>query len=320
MDVDLRLLRSFVAVAEELHFTRAAQRLHITQPALSKQIEQLERTLKLPLLKRSSRSVTLTGAGRALLPGVRRLLLDWEGVLRAAQEAAATEERTLRVGFIANAATELTPRILAAFAMIRPDWRVVMTQAPWADCTAGLAGGDVDVALVRPPLPQGASRIRTRVLLTEDRWVLMAAAHPLARQDVVRFEQLLDEPFVAVPAETGVWRDFWLALDHRDGHPVVIGAEVNSTDEWMEAIANNFGLCLTGASTARFYPRPGVVCRPIDKITPTEVAVAWRASDTRQVVADFVTACAETAAASNEGASTGADPESNAGPDKELDR
>lgn len=296
MDVDLRLLRSFVAVAEELHFTRAAQRLHITQPALSKQIEQLERGLRLPLLKRSSRSVTLTAAGRALLPGVRRILADWQGVLTAAQEAAATEERTLRVGFIANAASELTPRILATFGMIRPDWRVVMTQAPWIDPTAGLAGGDVDVALVRLPLPQGASSIRTQVLLTEDRWVLMAAGHPLAGQEVVRFEQLLDEPFVAVPVESGVWRDYWLALDHRDGHPVVIGAEVNSTDEWMEAIANNFGVCLTGASTARFYPRPGVVCRPIDKITPTEVAVAWRVADSRAVVADFVTACAETVA------------------------
>ncbi|MBD9729532.1 hypothetical protein [Streptomyces caniscabiei] len=61
-------------------------------------------------------------------------------------------------------------------------------------------------------------------------------------------------------------------------------------------MANNFGVCLTGASTARFYPRPGVVCRPIDKITPTEVAVARRAADSRAVVADFVTACAETVA------------------------
>ncbi|GGL60585.1 LysR family transcriptional regulator [Streptomyces fumigatiscleroticus] len=297
MDVDLRVLRSFVAVAEELHFTRAAQRLHITQPALSKQIEQLERHLRLPLLRRSSRAVTLTAAGAALLPGARRLLADWEELLGMAQEVATTEARTLRVGFIANGASELTPRILTAFAGIRPDWRVTMTQALWTDPTAGLAAGDVDVALLRPPLPQSGPRISTRVLLTEERWVALPADHPLACQQVVRFEQLLDEPFIALPAEAGVWRDFWLALDHRDGHPVVIGAEVKTTDEWMEAIANNFGVCFTGASTARFYPRPGVVCRPVEKITPTEVAVAWREADRRRVVADFVTACAETAAA-----------------------
>jgi hypothetical protein len=77
---------------------------------------------------------------------------------------------------------------------------------------------------------------------------------------------------------------------------VVIGAEVRTSDEWMVAIANNFGVCLTGASTARYYQRPGVVCRPIDRITPTEVVVAWRHDDHRAAVADFVRACEEAAA------------------------
>jgi DNA-binding transcriptional LysR family regulator len=296
MDVDLRILRSFVAVADELHFTRAAERLHVSQPALSKQIDQLERHLRLRLVKRTSRHVALTAAGRALLPGARELLAAWGGLLAEVQEAAATEARTLQVGFIAHAAGELTPVIFDRFARLRPDWRVNLVQAPWTDPTAGLACGDVDVALLRPPLPDGAAVIRTSTLLTEDRWVAMSAGHPLAGQDVIRFEQLLDEPFIALPAEAGVWRDFWLALDHRAGHPVVIGAEVRTSDEWMVAIANNFGVCLTGASTARYYQRPGVVCRPIDRITPTEVVVAWRHDDHRAAVADFVRACEEAAA------------------------
>lgn len=295
MDVDLRVLRSFVAVAEELHFTRAAERLLVSQPALSKQIDQLERHLRVRLLRRSSRQVTLTPAGQALLPGARDLLDAWDRLQGGVQEAAASEARTLRVGFIANAACELTPRILAEFARARPDWRVAMLQVPWTDATAGLADGDVDVALLRPPLPQGPVRIRTRVLFAEERWLALAASHPLAGQEVIRFEQLLDEPFIALPEEAGAWRDFWLALDHRGGHPVVVGAEVKTSDEWMEALANNFGVCLTGASTARYYPRPGVVYRPIDRITPTEVVVAWRADDQRRIVAEFVTACVETA-------------------------
>jgi DNA-binding transcriptional LysR family regulator len=296
MDVDLRILRSFVTVAEELHFTRAAERLHVSQPALSKQIEQLERHLRLRLVKRSSRHVALTAAGRALLPGARELLASWTALLGDVQSAAATEAQTLHVGFIAHAAGELTPVIFEAFARLRPGWRVALLQAPWTDPTAGLADGDVDVALLRPPLPDSAGRIRTATLLTEDRWVALPAGHRLAAQEVVRFEQLLDEPFIALPAEAGVWRDFWLALDHRDGRPVVIGAEVRTSDEWMVAIANNYGVSLTGASTARFYQRPGVVCRPLDRITPTEVVVAWRSDDHRAAVADFVTACVEAAA------------------------
>jgi DNA-binding transcriptional LysR family regulator len=302
MYVDLRTLRSFVVVAEELHFTRAAELLNVSQPALSKQINQLERQLRLTLLRRTSRHVELTAAGQALLPGARVLLAGWSELIARVHEEATAEARTLRVGFIANAANELTPLIVARFTGQCPGWRVAMSQAPWTDPSAGLLDGNVDVALLRPPIP-GAERIQTRPVLTEDRCVALAAGHPLAQQEVVRFEQLLDEPFIALPAETGVWRDFWLAREHRDGRPILIGAEVKTSDEWMEAIANNFGVCLTGASTARFYQRPGVVYRMVDTISPTEVVVAWRRDDRRRVVHAFVAACAFVAAETS-----GADP------------
>ncbi|MGY0236671.1 LysR family transcriptional regulator [Longispora urticae] len=294
MDVDLRLLRYFVSVAEELHFTRAAERLHISQPALSKQVRMLESQLRLTLLRRSSRHVELTDAGRALLPQARRLLDQWSESLTATRAAAAEENRTLRVGFIANACGELTPRIFREFARRRPDWKVTMSQAQWGDPTCGLRDGRVDVAFLRVPVPADEC-FHQKVLLSEPRWVVLPAGHRLAAHDVVPFAALLDEPFVATPAESGEWRDFWLAVEERGGHPVRIGAEVHSSDEWMEAIANGFGVCFTAESTARFYTRPGVVYRPVDRISPTRVALAWHRDDRRRIIADFVAVCAAVA-------------------------
>lgn len=294
MDVDLRLLRSFVALAEDLHFTGAAARLSLSQPALSKQIDQLERQLGQSLVVRTSRKVALTAAGATLLPAAHDILARWERTQIELRQATSMAAKTFRVGFIAHAAAELTGRFFEAFSQLRPDWRIALSQALWTDPTSGLLDGDVDVALLRLPVPH-SDKIETRVVFTEERCLLMSINHPLASQDLVRFTQLLDEPFVALPPSTGVWRDYWLALDHRGGHPVKIGAEVKTSDEWIEAVANNFGVCLTGTSTARFYPRSDIVCRPLDNITPTSVAVAWRRDDNRTIVADFVRSCQQVA-------------------------
>jgi DNA-binding transcriptional LysR family regulator len=113
-----------------------------------------------------------------------------------------------------------------------------MRAAPWTDPTAGLASGDADAALLRLPFP-GQDTLRVVVLFTEPRWVALPAAHPLAMRDVIVFRELWDEPFVAAPAETGWWRDWWLAAGEREGHPVRIGAvtETGQPDDWLTAIA-----------------------------------------------------------------------------------
>ncbi|WP_018352451.1 LysR family transcriptional regulator [Longispora albida] len=294
MDVDLRLLRYFVAVAEELHFTRAAERLFISQPALSKQVRLLETQLRLKLLRRSSRHVELTAAGNALLPQARQLLDTWSESLTATRAAAAEEDRTLRVGFITNAAGELTTQILAEFTRRRPEWRISMSQALWADPTCGLRDGSVDVAFVRLPVP-AQEPLALRILLSEPRWVALPSAHPLARHEVVPFASLLDEPFIATPPESGTWRDFWLAVSERRGHPVRVSAVAQSSEEWIEAIANGFGVGFTAESTARFYHRPGVVYRPVDEISPSRLALAWRREDRRRIIIEFAAACAAAA-------------------------
>lgn len=293
MDVDTRLLRYFLAVAEEGSLTRAAERLFVSQPALTKQIQQLETQLGMRLFTRSKAGMALTEPGQALAERVPALLADWDQVLRETKRAASRAARVLRVGFVGSAANEATQHIIAEFARRRPGWRVDMRQAAWSNPTAGLADGDVDAALLRLPFP-GQDTLRVEVLFTEPRWVALPTAHPLASREVIDFRDLWDEPFVAALPESGWWRDYWLAADERDGHPVRIGAVTDQPDDWLSAIANGYGIALAPESAARFYSRPGVVYRPVSGVSASQVGVAWApADDANPIVQDFVRCCLE---------------------------
>ncbi|WP_419998826.1 LysR family transcriptional regulator [Streptomyces boninensis] len=293
MDVDTRLLRYFAAVAEEGHLTRAARRLYVSQPALTKQIRQLETQLGVRLFTRSRTGMALTEPGRALAAGVPGLLAGWDQVLRDTRGAAARADRVLRVGFLASAANELTPRIIAAFTRRQPGWRVDMRQGSWSEPTAGLRDGDVDVGLLRLPFP-GQEELRVDVLLTEPRCVALPDAHPLAGRAEIGFRELWDEPFVVPVEETGRWRDYWLGTDERQGPPVVVGAVTENPDEWLTAIANGYGISLAPESAARFYPRPGITYRPVTGVAPSQVGVVRPpGGEGDPVVRDFVRACLE---------------------------
>lgn len=295
MDVDTRLLRYFSAVAMEGNLSRAAEGLFVSQPALTKQIRRLESQLGVRLFTRSRTGMTLTAAGQALSDRVPAVLAGWDQALREARSAASQADRVLRVGFLAGAANEATQQIIAAFTRRRPGWRVEMRAASWTDPTAGLTSGDADVALLRLPFP-GRASFRVEVLITEPRYAALPASHRLAARDHIPFRDLWDEPFVAAPAETGAWRDWWLAADEREGHPVRIGAVTDSgqPDDWLAAIANGGGIALAPESAARYYARPGVTYRPVTGVSPSQVGVAWTpAADTKPVIQDFVRCCLE---------------------------
>ena len=295
MDVDTRLLRYFSAVAMEGNLSRAAEGLFVSQPALTKQIRRLESQLGVRLFTRSRAGMTLTAAGQALADRVPAVLAGWDQALREARSAASQAGRVLQVGFLAGAANEATQQIIAAFTRRRPGWRVEMRAASWTDPTAGLASGDTDVALLRLPFP-GQASFRVEVLITEARYVALPAGHRLAARDHIPFRDLWDEPFVAAPAETGAWRDWWLAVEEREGHPVRIGAVTDSgqPDDWLAAIANGGGIALAPESAARYYARPGVTYRPVTEVSPSQVGVAWPpAADTNPVIQDFIRCCVE---------------------------
>lgn len=283
---ELRVLRYFVAVAEELHFGRAAARLHIAQPSLSVQIRNLERAVNAPLLIRNSRTVALTAAGEVLLNRSRELLAAADEAALVTKQAAREPNRKLVVGFQANAAAELTPTIMESYRRTNPRVEVEMRSHSFDDPTAGLLDGSSDVAFVRPPLPE-FENLRMVALFTEPRVLAVSETSELARHSSVHVDELLDEPFVARCAPD-VWRDFWLATDFRHNHAPVIGSEVSSVDECFEAILSQKGIAFTQASTQRFYGRPGLTFVPVTGIAPSTLSVAWRQDNEHWITRAFV--------------------------------
>lgn len=285
-DLELRVLRYFVAVAEELHFGRAAARLHISQPSLSVQVRKLEQTLGAALLIRTSRHVELTAAGVVLLEESRRLLANADRVVSLTRASATGVRGSLVVGFQANAAAELTPKILAAFQALHPHVQVEMRSHDFGDPYLGLADGIVDVAFVRQPLLM-QQWLAMETLFVEPRMLVLSSNSPLAQHEELTVEQVVQEPFVARKAPEH-WRNFWLGTDSRDSHAVRVGAEVSTVDECFEAILAERGIAFTQASTKRFYDRPGLAFVPVPELPPSTLSIAWRTDANPPLVQDFV--------------------------------
>jgi DNA-binding transcriptional LysR family regulator len=283
MNVRVQDVRYFLAVAEELSFTRAAERLFVSQPALSKQIRQLEAQLRAELFTRGHRTVGLTAAGAAFLPRARTMVSEWE----AAAEDVRLAGRTLTVGFHSRIGRGLVPTITATMQQRLPGWRLQFRQIPWGDPTVGLTAGTVDAALAWLPVPSGLS---TRPIATEDRGVALPAGHRLAGRSSLRFADIADEPFVALPASAGPMRDFWLALDHRTSSPS-IAAEATTSDEAYEIVAAGEGVLLQPAGSCAIHQREDVVHRPVIDLPPARLAVVWRTGDHRAAVRVVTDAC-----------------------------
>jgi DNA-binding transcriptional LysR family regulator len=295
MDVDTRLLRYFRTVAEEGNLTRAAARLYVSQPALTKQIRQLEDQLGATLFERSKAGMALTGPGKALAEAVPKVVDAWDRAERAVRAAAAEGSKVLRIGFLASAANEKTQEIIAAFRALRPDWRVEMRQASWGAPIEGLVVGEVEAAFMRVPFPSQED-FHVLPLLTEPRCVAMAVNHPLAQQESLRFEELLDEPVVAAPGAAGAFRDHWIEAGARGDRPVKIGAVTEHPDDWLSAIANGDGIALAPESASRYYARPDIAYRQVEGIAPSTVALAWpKAVSPTSALADFIAASREAA-------------------------
>ncbi|GAB2815004.1 LysR family transcriptional regulator [Actinoallomurus bryophytorum] len=290
MDAHLRDLRYFVAVAEELSFTKAAnERLFISQPTLSRQIRQLEISLRAKLFERDRRTVSLTKAGEVMLAQARLLLAQWDETRHAVAEAAAAQDTTLRVGFQTRIGRGLIPGVTARMARLLPGWKLTFRQVSWQDPTAGLAGSEVDVAVAWLPVPD-TGRLSWRVVATEERWVALPVDHRLARRSTLSLTDLADEPFIALPAAAGPLRRFWLAAEERSA-PARIAAEAETAEETFEAVASGLGVALLAAGNAETYRRDDVAFRPVTGLSPSRLAVVWRTNDDRQAIRIFVDAC-----------------------------
>ncbi len=193
----------------------------------------------------------------------------------------------LVVGLHTAVGRGLYARAAPALAERHPGVRVSLRAVGWEDPTAGLADGTTDLALVWLPLPADAG-LEVRVLVAEPRVVALPAGHRLAGAGRVRMDDLLDEPFIALPAEAGPLRDFWLGAGERGGREPVVAAVATGPDETFEMIDAGIGVALVSLGNADLYRREGVVARPVDGLAPCELAVAWRGGEGRAAVLDMV--------------------------------
>ncbi|WP_055569761.1 LysR family transcriptional regulator [Streptomyces atriruber] len=259
--VELRHLRGFLAVADELNFTHAAATLRIGQPTLTRTVRALEDALATRLLERTTRRVELTEAGSRLRDELAPLLSRIDGALRAA----GSEPPLLRLGFtslLPQACAELVPAFKAATGA---GVRLVRRDEP----LAGLTSGACDVAVVRGDVPSGAP-VRTRVLLREPRIAVVArGAAELAGRRVVDWSELADLPLVVNTVTGTTGPELW-PVDRRPR----LACTADNLDEWLEAVAAGHGVGIAPEPVARRHPHPSLRCVRLKNAPPVTVHLA----------------------------------------------
>jgi DNA-binding transcriptional LysR family regulator len=245
---EARLLRYFLAVADELNFTRAAERLNIAQPALSAQIRQLEAQLGVRLLERTTRSVGLTEAGRVLYERGPAALAALEDAWEAARRAGRGEAGRLRIAYSPSAGYETAPRLVEAMSERYPGVEITAEVLPTPEVVRAVLDGRVGVGVARTPTP--IEGVRLRMVRLERQGVLVPAGHPLAAHAEVELSGVAEHPILAHPrAANPAHHDLLIDLFRQEGlEPQFIERPV-AFDPTQRLIREGRAIGLVGASS-----------------------------------------------------------------------
>ena len=274
--MELRHLRSFVAVAEELHFHRAAARLHISQPPLSQQIKALEQELGVRLLDRNRRGVALTPAGAALLPEARAILAAVEEARELTRRVARGEVGRLRVGFVGSAMHGALPRLLRTHRERLPGVELDLRELTSAAQVEAIQADRIDVGVVRPPVP--GDGLAFEAFEREELIVALPAGHRLEGRERLALRDLGEEPFVLLSRREapGLQAAVTSAMARAVGAPEVV-QEASEMQTVVGLVAAGLGISLVPASVGLDAFR-GVTFTRLQEPAPTvELALAWRA-------------------------------------------
>jgi DNA-binding transcriptional LysR family regulator len=295
--MELRHLRYFIAVAEELHFGRAAQRLHISQPPLSMQIRALEEELGLTLLKRTQRHVSLTHAGRSFLQEARQILSRLDQAVMLARRTARGEVGELVVGFISVADYNVLPLVLREFRRRFPLVNLALRESTTDAQIRDLLAGHIDVGFVLPPVNEPA--LETRSILREPLIAALPERHPLARKPGrLALEKLQNAPFILFPRTNapGLYDDI-VSCCRAAGFSPLVAQEAIQMQTIVSLVSAELGVALIPASLTNLR-RTGVTYKELKQTTPeTEVRLAWRRGDERPALRVFVDVALSTARA-----------------------
>jgi DNA-binding transcriptional LysR family regulator len=285
-DIELRHLRYFLAVAEELHFGRAAERLHLAQPPLSQQIRKLEEIVGYALFLRTSRSVKLTGAGEIFLERARRTLRNVHEDLEEARSLGRGEAGFLRVGFIGSSMLTSLPAMLGEYRRAYPAVQLQLHEGHTSDVMRAVSSGQWDIGILRDGGPSEGLHVKT--LFSEPFFAVVPSAHPLAVRHNISASALRDEPFVFFPAIAGT-RAYEKPVSICEKHgfrPHV----VQEAPQWLTLLRLiDAGLGVTIApACVRQVATPGVVfLRLRGADVSSDIELAYRTGDERPIVKAF---------------------------------
>jgi DNA-binding transcriptional LysR family regulator len=285
--MELRHLRYFVTVAEELHFGRAAERLFIAQPPLSQQIQQLERELGVSLFARTSRRVQLTPAGEAFLTEARQILASVALAALAAKRAARGETGWLGIGFAASATYDLLPAVLHDFRALYPEVALSLQELNAAEQAHALEEKTIHVGFARPYAAHSGAVVGA--VLREAFLAALPETHEIVGQTSLTLSALADQPFISFPElpKPSYAEAVRLACEVAGFTPRVV-QEVREMQTALSLVAAGFGVALLPASVQHLH-RDGVVYRPLREPAPrTELAVVSRLGDPSPTLQNFL--------------------------------
>jgi len=285
--MELRHLKYFVAVAEELHFGRAAKRLHIAQPPLSQQIMNLEEDLELKLFDRTKRRIQLTDAGAYFLKEARQVLLHVEQAAETARRIDRGEAGRLTIGFVGSVVHTFLPAGLRAFRERFRDVELVLQELNTAEQIQSLHAGRIDVGFLylaaKDPL------LASQLLAEAPLLVALPEKHALAGRKSLHIRDLAHEPFIAnTRSSEPVVRDAFISLCHSAGFSPRIAQEAGHVQTVLGLVASGLGVCLL-PDFIRNIRRPGVKYIPLSGSPPTvKLGVVWRSDSSSPLVKSLV--------------------------------
>ncbi|MDX2231451.1 MAG: LysR family transcriptional regulator [Leptolyngbyaceae cyanobacterium bins.349] len=286
--MELRHLRYFMAVAEELHFNRAAERLHMAQPPLSQQIKQLETELGVELFhRRTKRQVQLTEAGQVLLQATYRILAQVEQAIRETQRAGKGETGTLNLGFTSTVVYDILPAILSQYREQFPNVHLVLHELTTTQQEEALQNHQIDVGFCHPPLKDESLELEP--ISQESLVVALPEAHPLAGETTLSICSLANESFILFPRYLGPgFYDQIVSFCQQANFSPKVVQEAVQLQTIIGLVSANMGVALVPASLQNLQ-RAGIVYKPLEETTPqVEVAIAWRSENISPVLHGFL--------------------------------
>jgi DNA-binding transcriptional LysR family regulator len=280
VDLDLRLVRYFVVVADHRHFGRAATALRVAQPSLSRQIRRLEQQLGARLLDRTPQGTRLTEAGEVFLPAAKALLRS--AARAAAQTRAAAQPRRITIGYttgliVTPAARELRRQ--------HPDADVHTVHLEWNAARQSLLDHRVDAVVTRLPFP--TDQLHVTILYDEPRVLVVPLDHRLAGKESITLDDIADEPMPRIRDSDPTWSAFWRVDPRPDGRRAPDGPFIDALEDKFEVIAAGQAVAITAGGSHISALRPDLTTIPLEGVEPSHVVVASRADDRNRLVAAF---------------------------------